>query len=160
MTERRPGIGGGVALVLAVYGIALAADVPRAKEGPVRIGYLASLSEAGGGGLRDAFRAGLRDLGDVEGDNVLVEHRWANGDYTRLPALARELVQLDLGLIVSAGGPSTARALEAAISTIPIVFVTAARWPPGSCPGRHDRAAISPDASSSPRSWTTSDWRS
>jgi putative ABC transport system substrate-binding protein len=133
--SRRPGIGVVVALVLAVHGIVLAADVPRAKGGPVRIGYLASLSEAGGGGLRDAFRAGLRDLGYVEGDNVLVEHRWANGDYTRLPVVARELVQLDLDLIVSAGGPSTARALKAATSTIPIVFVTGSAVAAGIVPG-------------------------
>jgi ABC-type uncharacterized transport system substrate-binding protein len=124
-----------VALVAAFHATALVADVPRAPGRPARIGYLASLSEAGGAGLRDAFRAGLRDLGYVEGDSVVLEYRWANGDYTRLAALARELTQLDLDLIVSAGGPSTARALKAATSTIPVVFVTGSAVAAGIVPG-------------------------
>src|SRR5262249_26585932 len=73
---------------------------------------------------REAFEQGLRDLGYVVGQNLVVEYRWADGNYDRLPALARELVSLNLNLIVSVGGPPAARAAKAASARIPIVFVS------------------------------------
>jgi putative ABC transport system substrate-binding protein len=90
-----------------------------------RIGYLSSQSAASAGRVSfDAFRQGLRDLGYVEEQNIVIESRWADGDYERLPTLAKELVSLNLDLIVSAGGDPTVRAVKAATTTVPIVFVT------------------------------------
>jgi putative ABC transport system substrate-binding protein len=72
--------------------------------------------------LWQAFRLGLQERGWVEGDNLLLEHRWAEGDPTRLPALAADLVQLKVDLIVARSSIFTQAAREAT-STIPIVFV-------------------------------------
>jgi putative ABC transport system substrate-binding protein len=69
-----------------------------------------------------AFFEGLRETGYVEGQNVVIDHRWAQGRYDRLPALAAELVSRKVDVIVSTGGSPTALALKGATSTIPIVF--------------------------------------
>jgi putative ABC transport system substrate-binding protein len=69
----------------------------------------------------DALRAGLRELGYVEGKNIAIEYRWAEGKYDRLPQLATELVQLKVEVIVTHGTPGT-RAAKQATSTIPIVM--------------------------------------
>lgn len=98
------------------------AQSPRAKT--VRIGYLSSHSAAAGQPYAEAFRQGLRDLGYLEGRNLLIEYRWADGNYDRLPALAKQLVGLNVDMIVSVGGPPTARAAKAATDRIPIVFVS------------------------------------
>ncbi|MGH7311072.1 MAG: ABC transporter substrate-binding protein [Candidatus Rokuibacteriota bacterium] len=89
-----------------------------------RLGHLSSLSPAGGERVVGAFKQGLRDLGYVEGQNIVIEHRWADGNYERLPTLAKELVSLNPDLIFSSGGPPTARAAKAATTTIPVVFVS------------------------------------
>jgi putative ABC transport system substrate-binding protein len=68
------------------------------------------------------FFEGLRETGFVEGQNVVIEHRWAQGRYDQLPALAAELVSRKVDVIVSTGGTPTALALKGATSTIPIVF--------------------------------------
>jgi putative ABC transport system substrate-binding protein len=68
------------------------------------------------------FLEGLRETGFVEGQNVVIDHRWAQGRYDRLPALAAELVSHKVDVIVSTGGNPTALALKGATSTIPIVF--------------------------------------
>src|SRR2546426_2694593 len=88
-----------------------------------RIGWLAG-NRAASPDLREAFRQGLRDLGYVEGHNVVIEYRDAEGKYERLPALAAELVALKVDVIV-AGGTPQALAAKQATRTIPIVLTGA-----------------------------------
>ena len=83
-----------------------------------RIGYLSPASDAP---LLQAFRQGLRDLGWVEGHNVAVEVRSADGKYERLPQLAAELVRLNVTVIVASSTP-VALAAQHATTTIPIVI--------------------------------------
>jgi ABC-type uncharacterized transport system substrate-binding protein len=70
-----------------------------------------------------AFRQGLSEVGYVEGQNLVIEYRWAEARYDRLPALAAELVGRKVDAIVTSGGTPPARAAKSATSTIPIVFV-------------------------------------
>ncbi|HEV2056393.1 MAG TPA: ABC transporter substrate-binding protein [Methylomirabilota bacterium] len=88
-----------------------------------RIGYL-SLSP-GLGYLGEAFRQGLRELGYVEGRNLIIEYRWAAGKVERLPELAAELVRLKVEVIVTSATPPT-EAAKRATSTIPIVMASVA----------------------------------
>jgi putative ABC transport system substrate-binding protein len=87
-----------------------------------RVGYLFSFTRAEGEHLWEACRQGLRDLGYVEGQNIILEPRLAEGHNERLQNLATELVQLKVDVIVAAATPAS-RAVKAATSTIPIVFV-------------------------------------
>ena len=89
------------------------------------IGFLSSRSPAESAYVLAAFHQGLREAGFVEGQNVVIAFRWAEGDYSRLPALASELVGRRVTLLFTAGGPPSALAAKAATSTIPIVFAGA-----------------------------------
>ncbi len=86
-----------------------------------RIAYLGATSLTANAARVEAFRQGLRELGYVEGKNIVIELRSAEGEQDRLPALVAELVRLKIDIIVSAG-PSVTRAAKAATTTIPIVM--------------------------------------
>lgn len=88
-----------------------------------RIGFLGSESASGHARMLKAFRDGLRELGYVEGRNVVVEYRWAEGQYERLSDLADELVRLEVDVLVTHATPGTLAA-KRATATIPIVIAT------------------------------------
>src|SRR4051812_33968833 len=87
------------------------------------IGYLGTSSPSLEGHVLDAFRQKLHELGHVEGKNIAIEYRWAEGRDDRLPELAAELVRLKPDVIVTTGTPGTLAAKQAS-STIPIVFAS------------------------------------
>jgi len=87
----------------------------------VRVGFLGAASAAGGKNRIEALRAGLRELGYMEGKNLVIEYRWADDKYDALPKLAAELVKLKVDVIVTHGTPGV-RAAKQATSTIPIVM--------------------------------------
>ena len=96
-----------------------------AQQSPVPvIGFLSSLSPQAAPSFLAAFRAGLSETGYLEGRDVAIEFRWAQGQYDRLPELAAELVQRKVSLIAATGGLGTAQAAKAATTTIPIVFTS------------------------------------
>ena len=96
----------------------------RAQQPVPVIGFLGSASAALFSGQLQAFRQGLGVVGYVEGRNIMIEYRWAEGRYDRLPELATDLVRRNIAAIVTSGGAPPALAAKAATSTIPIVFVT------------------------------------
>jgi len=86
------------------------------------IGFLSTRSPGESAGLVAAFRDGLRESGFVEGQNLVIAFRWAEGRYEQLRDLAAELVAMHVAVLMAAGGPPSALAAKAATSTIPIVF--------------------------------------
>jgi putative ABC transport system substrate-binding protein len=92
------------------------------------IGFLDSGSQVANAHLVAALREGLNDTGHVEGQNVIIEYCWADGEYDRLPALAAELASIPVSVFATGGGEPAARAAKAATTIIPIVF-DAARNP-------------------------------
>jgi len=113
-------------ITLALGGLfnPVATEAQQAAKVP-RIGYLA-LNLAASPHLHEAFLQGLRDLGYVEGRNVVIEYRSAEGKLERLPALAAELVALKVDVILAASGPPGALAAKQATRTLPIVFASVA----------------------------------
>jgi putative ABC transport system substrate-binding protein len=106
-----------VTITLIILAAAFTADAQQPKKVP-RIGYLAGIESSA---RVAAFRQGLRELGYVEGKNIVIEYRSAQGKLDRLPALATELVRLKVDVIVSGGSGSTRLAKEAT-NAIPIVM--------------------------------------
>ncbi len=88
------------------------------------IGYLSFASPGGLASVVAALRQGLNETGYVEGQNLAIEYRWADGSYDRLPALAADLVGRNVDVIITEGGSFSALAAKNATSTIPIVFVS------------------------------------
>jgi putative tryptophan/tyrosine transport system substrate-binding protein len=96
-----------------------------AQQSNVRVaGFVFSGSADGFAHLLAALRQGLRDKGYVDGQNLTIEYRWADGHYDRLPALAADLVRRRVALIISTGGIVAARAVKAAMTEIPVVFAS------------------------------------
>src|SRR5262249_35192151 len=89
------------------------------------IGILSSRSRATDAVLLAVIRQGLNDTGFVEGRNVSIEYRWAEGNYGRLAALAADLVRRKVAVIVTIGGDTAALAAKAATATLPVVFTVA-----------------------------------
>ena len=87
------------------------------------IGFLNTTSPGPLEPLLAAFHQGLDSAGYVEGRNVAIEYRWAEGQYDRLPALAADLVRRNVGVIAATGGLVAAQAAKAVTSTVPVLFI-------------------------------------
>ena len=98
------------------------AEAQQPKKVP-RIGYLSALDSARESTRSEAIRLALRELGYIEGQNIAIEYRYAEGKRDRFPELAAELVRLKVDIIVVAGGGTWVRAAKNATKTIPIVMV-------------------------------------
>ena len=86
------------------------------------IGFMSTLSPENISGPVAGFHDGLKEVGYIEGQNVAIEYRWAQGHYDRLPELAADLVRRKVAVIVASGGDPSPQIAKAATQTIPIVF--------------------------------------
>jgi len=110
---------GGISAATLVRPLAVRAQKPMPT-----IGYMSGGSASFYAAIIPAFREGLRETGYVEGENVTIDYRWAEGHYDRLPGFAAEFVRGNVDLIAATGGDLASRAAKAATSTIPIVFTS------------------------------------
>jgi putative tryptophan/tyrosine transport system substrate-binding protein len=112
-------------ILVAVIVLAVAVVAEAQQSGKIRrIGFLAVNTPSADKHLDEAFKQSLRELGWIEGRNITIEYRSAEGNADRLPALAAELVDSKVDVIVSAGGTPGAQAVKKATGTIPIVFTS------------------------------------
>src|SRR4030095_1796189 len=109
-----------ILIATLVLGLRVIAEAQQPKKIP-RIGYLAGASSSAIAFRTEAFRQGLRELGYVEGKNITIEYRYAEGNFRRQKELAAELVRLNVDAMVTSG-PASTRAAKEATATIPIVM--------------------------------------
>src|SRR5437763_9880560 len=109
--------------LIGAVALPLVARAQQPKSMPV-IGYVSGGSESFYTTILPSFREGLGESGYVDGKNVTIEYRWAEGHYDRLPVMAAELVGRKVDLIVAGGGDEASRSAKKATPTIPIVFST------------------------------------
>jgi len=107
-------------LCALLFALCMSAEAQQPKK-VVRLGYLSASSPAANSARVEAFRQGLRELGYLDGKNIVIQYRWAEEKFVRLPDLAGELVRLKVDVIVTSGGQAT-RAAKEATRTIPIVM--------------------------------------
>ena len=119
-----------VALLAMLFALCPSAEAQQPKKVP-RIGYLSSSDPATESTRAEAIRLALRKLGYIEGQNIAIEYRYAEGKRDREPQLASELVRLKVDIIVVAGGGPVIRAAKNATKTIPIVMTSAGIDPVG-----------------------------
>jgi putative tryptophan/tyrosine transport system substrate-binding protein len=117
-----------VALVIAFAMCGAVVQAQQPKKVP-RIGFLSQRDAAGESTRSEAIRLALRELGYIEGQNIATEYRYAEGKRDQLPALAAELVRLNVNIIVTGGGESVIEAAKNATKTIPIVMAGAGSDP-------------------------------
>jgi ABC-type uncharacterized transport system substrate-binding protein len=110
------------AFITLLSGAVAAWPLTARGQQPALVGFMHSASPGPYESYLAGFRKGLAELGYVEGRNLAIDFRWAEGQFDRLPALAAELVQRRVAVIVAAGGNVSVLAARAATSTIPIVF--------------------------------------
>jgi putative ABC transport system substrate-binding protein len=116
--------------VALLGGAAVSPLTARAQQPPV-IGFLCTLSPSNmAANVMNEFRQGLKEAGFVEGQNVKIEYRWAEGHYDRLPALAADLVRRQVAVIAATGGEPSPQVAKAATQTIPIPIVFMANGDP------------------------------
>src|SRR4029077_13015310 len=112
----------GLALSALLLALGVSAEAQQPAKMP-RVGYLSGTDLQGSGSLLEGFRQGLRDHGYVEGKNIIVEYRFAEGKVDRIPSLVADLVQLNVDAIVSSNFIGI-QAAKQATKTIPVVMVT------------------------------------
>src|SRR5215813_5067462 len=110
-----------IAVAVMLLAVAVIAEAQQAKK-VSRIGILLAPSRSTVSEYVEAFREGLREVGYVEGQNIVIEYRSAEGKFERLSDLAADLVRLKVDVIVAAGGIQAIRPAKNATSTIPIVM--------------------------------------
>src|SRR5712691_7856192 len=113
-------------VVVTLLGGVLAWPLGASAQNPAVpvIGFLNSASTDPSARLADGFRQGLSEAGYVEGRNVTIEYRYAEGQFARLPELATDLVQHGVSLIAATGGIISARAAKSVTATVPILFIS------------------------------------
>ena len=118
----------GMTLSAMLFALCPSAEAQQPKK-VTRIGYLSVTNPTAESTRTEAIRLALRELGNIEGQNIVIEYRYGDGKPNRLPQLAVELVSLKVDIIVAAGGTNVVRAAKNATKTIPIVMMGAASDP-------------------------------
>jgi ABC-type uncharacterized transport system substrate-binding protein len=107
-----------ILIAVVLLAVAVIAEAQQPKKVP-RIGYLSALNPATDSARAEAIRLALRERGHIEGQNIAIEYRYAEGRPDRYPELAAELVRLKVDIIVAAGGTRVVQAAKNATKTIP-----------------------------------------